>query len=125
MNALIKKDTSQRLAKLQQIIIQSQADACLISTSVNQFYLLDFIFDGYIFIQPEGEPLLFVKRPSGMEGENVIYIRKPEQIPDYLRQRNISLPRKLMMENDVLPFSTALRLQAALEIVLARNNRAH
>ena len=121
MNALIKKETSQRFAKLQQIIIQSQADACLISTSVNQFYLLDFIFDGYIFIQPEGEPLLFVKRPSGMEGENVIYIRKPEQIPDYLRQRNISLPRKLMMENDVLPFSTALRLQAALEMPQLQN----
>ena len=121
MNALIKKETSQRFAKLQQIIIQSQADACLISTSVNQFYLLDFIFDGYIFIQPEGEPLLFVKRPSGMEGENVIYIRKPEQIPDFLRERNIPLPKKLMMENDVLPFSTALRLQAALEMPQLQN----
>ncbi len=121
MNAFIKKETSQRLAKLQQIIIQSQADACLISTSVNQFYLLDFIFDGYIFIQPEGKPLLFVKRPSGMEGENVIYIRKPEQIPDFLRERNIPLPKKLMMENDVLPFSTALRLQAALEMPQLQN----
>lgn len=116
MNALIKKETSQRLAKLQQIIIQSHADACIISTSVNQFYLLDFIFDGYIFIQSEGEPLLFVKRPSGIEGENVIYIRKPEQIPDFLRQRNISLPKKLMLEIDVLSFSTVTRLQTALEM---------
>ncbi len=116
MNALIKKEKNQRLAKLQQIIIQSQADACIISTSVNQFYLLDFIFDGYIFIQPEGDPILFVKRPNNIQGENVIYIRKPEQIPDFLRQLNISLPKRLMLENDVLSFSTVTRLQTALEM---------
>lgn len=60
--------------------------------------------------------MLFVKRPSGIEGENVIYIRKPEQIPDFLRQRNISLPKKLMLEIDVLSFSTVTRLQTALEM---------
>ncbi|MDO5665237.1 MAG: Xaa-Pro peptidase family protein [Bacteroidia bacterium] len=116
MNILIKEEVNQRLAKLQQIIIQSEADACIISTPVNQFYLLNFIFDGYIFVRSEGKPLLFVKRPNGVEGENVIYIRKPEQIPDFLRQRNISLPKKLMLENDVLSFSTVTRLQTALKM---------
>ncbi len=116
MNVQIKKETRQRLAKLQQIIIQSQADACVIATSVNQFYLLNFIFDGYVFVRPEAAPILFVKRPNGIEGENVVYIRKPEQIPDFLRERNIALPNKLMLENDVLSFSTVSRLQVAFEM---------
>ncbi|MDO5523735.1 MAG: Xaa-Pro peptidase family protein, partial [Bacteroidia bacterium] len=116
MNTLIKKEISQRLANLQSIIAEAKADACLISTSVNQFYLLGFIFDGYIFIRPEGDPILFVKRPHGIQGNNVVYIRKPEQIPDFLRNLNIPLPKKLMLENDVLPFSTVTRLQAALEM---------
>ncbi|HHV84344.1 MAG TPA: aminopeptidase P family protein [Petrimonas sp.] len=110
----VKEETSQRVAGLQQIIIESQADACIISTAVNQFYLLGFIFDGYLFIQPEGDPVLFVKRPNAIEGDNVIYIRKPEQIPDLLHQRKIALPKKLMMENDILSFSTVSRLQTAL-----------
>lgn len=116
MNVQIKKETRQRLAKLQQIIIQSQADACVIATSVNQFYLLNFIFDGYVFVRPEAAPILFVKRPNGIEGENVVYIRKPEQIPDFLRERNIALPNKLMLENDVLSFSTVSRLHVAFEM---------
>lgn len=116
MDVQIKKETSQRLANLQQVIIESQADACLISTSVNQFYLLNFIFDGYIYIQPNGDPILFVRRPNGIANENVIYIRKPEQIPDFLRERNIPIPAKVMLENDILPFTTVLRLQAALEM---------
>ena len=110
----IKEETSQRVARLQQIIIKSQADACIISTSVNQFYLLGFIFDGYLFIQPESDPVLFIKRPNGIEGGNVAYIRKPEQIPGLLQQRKMALPKRLMMENDILSFSTVSRLQAAL-----------
>lgn len=110
----VKEETSQRVARLQQIIIKSQANACIISTPVNQFYLLGFIFDGYLFIQPEGDPVLFVKRPNGIEGGNVAYIRKPEQISGLLHQRKIALPKKLMMENDILSFSTVSRLQAAL-----------
>ncbi len=109
-------DLGVRLQSVQQSIINFQADACIIATSVNQFYLCDFIFDGYIYIQPEGEPILFLKRPNGIEGENVIYIRKPEQMPDFLRQRNIKLPKRLLVENDVLPFSTVSRLQAATEM---------
>lgn len=114
MNDLLIKETGARVKKLQYALLEAQADACIVATSVNQYYFLDFIFDGYIYIQPEGDPLLFVKRPNDIEGENVIYIRKPEEIPGFLRRRNIALPHKLLIESDVLPFSTALRLQAAM-----------
>jgi len=102
-----------RLKATQHAIIQQQADACIITTAVNQFYLFGFIFDGYAYILPDGEPLLFVKRPEKIE--NGITIRKPEQIPDFLRERGLPLPKKVLVEADKITLNNALRLQSALE----------
>jgi len=59
-----KEELIARLRKVQQVIVDQQADACIITTSVNQFYLNDFIFNGYFYILPESDPLLFIKRPD-------------------------------------------------------------
>ena len=87
-----KEELTTRLQKVQQVIIEQQADACIITSSVNQFYLNDFIFDGYLYILPESDPFLFIKRPIGIKGHRVAYIRKPEQIPDMLNHYNLPLP---------------------------------
>ncbi|MDR0331975.1 MAG: Xaa-Pro peptidase family protein [Dysgonamonadaceae bacterium] len=102
-----------RIKNVQNAIIQSQADACIITTAVNQFYLFGFIFDGYAYILPNDEPILFVKRPENIE--NAIYIRKPEQIPDFLCNNGLSLPKKVLIEADRITLNNALRLQNALE----------
>ncbi len=111
-----KEELTDRLRKVQQIIIELQADACIITTSVNQFYLNDFIFDGYLYILPESDPLLFIKRPQGIEDQHVEYFRKPEQLPEMLSKYNLSLPRRLLLETDALSYSTAVRLQTALNM---------
>ncbi len=116
MNELPEQETNTRLRKLQQSLRKLQADACVITTSVNQYWLCGTIFDGYILVFPEGDPLLFVKRPSPPEGEKFIRIRKPEQIPDLLRGAGFPLPKRVLLESDVLSHSAALRLQAALEM---------
>lgn len=114
MNQLPTTETSLRLQKLQQTIIDMQAEACIITTAVNQYWMSGFIFDGYILVFAEGDPLLFVKRPSMLTGKNIMGIRKPEQIPEKLREAGFSIPGRVMIESDVIPFGTALRLQAAL-----------
>lgn len=111
-----KEELNDRLRKVQHIIAELQADACIITTSVNQFYLNDFIFDGYLYILPESDPLLFIKRPLGIEGQRVEYIRKPEQLPDILGKHNLSLPRRLLLETDALSYTAAIRLQTALNM---------
>ncbi len=103
-----------RIKRVQQIINDKQADACIVVTGVNHYYLTGRIVDGYLYIPGEGKPLLFVKRPLGIEGDGVAYIRKPEQIPDLLRRDNRPLPKRLLLESEVVSFATALRLQAAL-----------
>lgn len=111
----MKQEFNNRIKSVQKAIIKLQADACIITSPVNLFYLCGYIVDGYLFIQPDGEPILFVKRPDGIEEDNVIYIRKPELIPDFLCERNIQLPKKLLLENDVLSYSTAVRLFNAMK----------
>ena len=63
----MKQEFNNRIKNVQEAIIKQQADACIISSSVNLFYLCGYIVDGYLFIQPEGNPILFVKRPGNRE----------------------------------------------------------
>ena len=116
MNNQLKVETEVRLRKLQQKITDANADACIITSSVNQFWLCGFIFDGYLLLFPEGDPVLFVKRPAGITDERVQQIRKPEQIPDMLREADLSLPKRVLIESDLLSYSSVMRLQAALEM---------
>lgn len=114
MNDLLNKEHHARIEALQQSIIKAGADACIITSSVNIYYLFGQVFDGYLYILPDGEAIKFVRRPSDIEGESVIYIHKPELIPEYLEKRGIALPKRLMIESDVLSLSVASRLGVAL-----------
>ncbi len=121
MNKLPLHEADSRLKKIQQTITEMQADACIITSSVNQYWLCGFIFDGFLFLFPEGDPILFVKRPSNITDERVRLIRKPEQIPDMLREVGISLPKRILIEADQLTFNAATRLQAALDMAEIKN----
>lgn len=114
MNHLLKKETASRVRRLQQAITDAPADACVITSAVNQYWLCGHIFDGYLMVFPDGEPILFVRRPSDIPDERARMIRKPEQIPDRLQEAGLPLPARLMTESEVLPYSSLLRLQAAL-----------
>ena len=82
----------------------------LVITNVNLYYVSGRVFAGMAYIPTEREPLFFVRRPVGLKGENVLYIRKPEEMSDRRRERGISLPRKLLLETDSIPMSEYLSL---------------
>ncbi|MDD3555823.1 MAG: aminopeptidase P family N-terminal domain-containing protein, partial [Proteiniphilum sp.] len=111
-----KNERTLRQKRVQHSITTLQADACVITSPVNQFWLCGFVFDGYLLLYPEGEALLFVRRPAGIADERVIEIRKPELIPSLLRNAGLPLPHRLLLEADQLSFSSATRLQAAMEM---------
>ena len=144
MNKFPWHEAASRLQKVQLALAKRQADACLITSAVNQYYLAGVIFDGYLYILPEGDPLFFVKRPvnfldeqangenqnkwaeqakPGRQGKPVNEerpprwgkpIRKPEQIPDLLRKLALPQPKRVLIEADQMSFSAASRLQVAL-----------
>jgi Xaa-Pro dipeptidase len=107
----MSKELILRLEKIREQLILYKVNACLLSTSVNILYANGSIFNGYYYIPVEGKPLLFVKRPIGLTGENIHYIRKPEQIPDILKEYGINNIEKMMLEGDEMGYSEWVRLQ--------------
>lgn len=112
------KIRQQRLQKEMQVM---GADACLLSTGVNVFYMTGCIYNGYFYLPAEGDPIHFVKRPADIILENVIPIRKPEQIREELQARGKELPKQILLETDVLSFSECSRLFGVFGVAKAFN----
>jgi len=105
-------DLQFRWVRLQNAMAQVGADGCLLSIDVNLYYVSGRVYSGYFYLPAEGKPWFFVKRPNGLAGEQVKYIRKPEQMPEIFAANNIPLPRKLLLEADELTYNEYIRLQA-------------
>jgi len=105
-------ELSHRWKAIQKEMTRKSTDGCLLADNVNLFYVADRVYSGYFYLPQEGNPLFFVKRPIGLEGENVFYIRKPEQIAEILLQQDIALPQALMLELDEMPYNDIVRLQS-------------
>lgn len=117
----LSKDLIIRRQRLQKDMQEKSIEACILSTAVNVFYMTGRVYNGYFYLPAEGEPVHFVKRPEGIGFDNTIYIRKPEQIAEELKARDIILPKSLLLETDVLSYGECLRLMNTLSISGAVN----
>lgn len=117
----LTQDLRIRIAKLQKAMQTGGHEACIVATSVNIFYLAGEIYNGYCYIPAEGKPLHFLKRTAGFDFENIIPIRKPEQISEELQKLNIPLPKNVLLEVDLLPYSECSRLMSVFSIEKAAN----
>ncbi len=86
----------------------------LLTDNAMLYYLTGRVFSGWALIpvDPAMPPLWFIRRPVEMAGENVIEIRKPEEIPSRIVDLGLPLPDAVGYEYDALPYSTVTRLQA-------------
>lgn len=98
-----------RITRLREFMSQSELDALLITDNANKFYVTGRVFAGMIYLPAEGEPLIFVRRPVELDGDGVIYIRKPEQIIESINPLN--MPQRLGLELDVTDYSTVERIK--------------
>lgn len=106
----LKNDFQLKWSRIQETLRQNNYDACLLSIDVNLYYVSGQIFNGYFYIQQEGAPYFFIKRPSGLDGENIHYIRKPEQLPELFAELELKIPKSIYLEADELPYSEYMRL---------------
>ncbi|MDH8701373.1 Xaa-Pro aminopeptidase [Dysgonomonadaceae bacterium PH5-43] len=105
------KDLQLRWSKVQTIMKETSIDACLVSTNINIYYLTGKIFAGYVYLPSDGEPIEFVQRPVNLEGERIIYIRKPEDIPDLIKKEGYKIPTSILLEADQITHNEYLRLE--------------
>lgn len=113
----ITTETRLRLQKIRKQMVKAGAEALLLADNSNIYYLSGRVFRGYIFVPAKGDPLFFVIRPTNLKGEQVIPIRKPEQIAEHVQTLGIEVPQAFGLELDDLPYSDILRLQKALGLI--------
>ncbi|MGL5979275.1 MAG: M24 family metallopeptidase [Phocaeicola sp.] len=103
-----------RWAKVRTAMAAAQIEACLLATNVNLIYLSGRVINGYAYITLTEDPIFFIKRPVGLEGEQITYIRKPEEIVSRLADRGVKIAQRVALEVDQLTYSEVNRLQAAM-----------
>jgi len=108
----LDKDLETRRKKIQAKMLEIGADACIIASNVNIYYLTGTVFAGYVYLPASGEPVFFVRRPVGLSGDKIVYIRKPEDIPALLSAKGIALPEYILLETDQLTYNEIVRMQA-------------
>ncbi len=105
-----------RIAKVREAMTAAGIEAAVVQTNANLYYLTGRVFCGYIYISADTavDPVFFVKRPVVLHGDNVVRIHKPENIASELARAGIHIPGAIGLELSLVPYSMALRMQAAL-----------
>ncbi len=88
-------------------------DAAIIATPVNIFYLENRVINGYVYINADGQKLVFVRRPLGIAQADYHYIRKVEQIPDILQELGLPVPKSLALETNEFSYNECERIAKA------------
>ena len=109
---MLQSELKLRRDKIRALMAQQGIDAALIACNVNLIYTYGSVVSGYLYLPLHEPARLFVKRPNNLAGEFVMPIRKPEQLPDLLKECGLPLPARLMLEGDELPFREYNRLAA-------------
>lgn len=117
----LKDELSARTGKIASKLREKGIDAILVSDNANLYYTSGRVFSGYTYITADGETTYFVKRPVGLKGDNVKYIRKPEQILETLGDKK---PASVALELDVTAYSDILRLSKAFGDARVENGSA-
>jgi len=106
----MRADLALRCGRVRDGLRMQGAQAALLATPVNLLYLSGRVFAGQIYVPVEGETWFFVRRPSGLTGERVAQIRKPEDIPGLLAAAGVQMPERVLLEDDELSFAERTRL---------------
>lgn len=117
----LSNDLHIRRQRLQKAMQNINVEACILTTAVNIFYMTGKIYSGYLYLPAEGNPIHFIKRPEDISLENIIPIRKPEQITEKLQDINIPLPKSILLETDVVSFGECARLLNVFNLKEATN----
>ena len=84
LQLLPSQELDLRLGKVTEVMRSQGIDALLVNDNVNLFYLTGRVFCGYVLIVSDGSVAYFVRRPVHLSGDDIHYIRKPEEMSDII-----------------------------------------
>lgn len=109
---MLQPELKLRRDKIRTLMAQRGIDAAIITCNVNLIYTYGRVISGYLYLPLQAPARVFVKRPNDLKGEYVYPIRKPEQLPDLLKECGLPMPARLMLEGDELSYNEYARLAA-------------
>ena len=112
LSFMLQSELKLRRDKIRALMAGQKIDAALVTCNVNLIYTYGCVVSGYLYLPLDGPAHVFIKRPNNVSGEHVHPIRKPEQLPDLLKEHGLAIPARLMLEGDELPFGEYTRLAA-------------
>lgn len=69
-----------RIAKITAEMKADGADAILIADNANKYYITGRVFAGWLTVSSSGTVHAWVRRPITLHGDNISFVRKPEEI---------------------------------------------
>lgn len=109
---LPREEASLRIGRLHKAMDEAGIDGLLVADNADIFYLSGRVYAGLVYIPAGMAPLWFVRRPVELEGDGVVYIRKPEDMVSHIVDAGLAMPRRLGLELDILSFNQAERLRS-------------
>ncbi|MFR9651820.1 MAG: Xaa-Pro peptidase family protein [Rikenellaceae bacterium] len=105
------QELSLRWDKTKAMMESCGVESMIVSDNTSICYLAGRIFAGVVYITLDREPIFFIRRPVGLSGDRVVYIRKVEQIPEMLVERGYPMPTMIALEGDTATYNDYLRMQ--------------
>ena len=109
-NLLPTIDLDEKISRLRQQMVKHEITSLFIADNANKYYLTGRVFSGYIFIN-RSICKWFVRRPAHFSGENVVSIRKVENIADHLNLDEVGI---VGMELSQISYADIERFRKAL-----------
>lgn len=74
------EESTLRASKVASKMKEAGVEAILVNDNANLFYLTGRVFCGYVLVAADASMRYFVRRPVRLQGEDITYIRKPEDL---------------------------------------------
>lgn len=103
---LSKEEAALRASKVLHEMEEAKVSEMILVDNANKYYLTGRVFAGWLKLNDNGDIHAYVRRPVHLAGDNVTFVRKPEDIP--LAGNNVAL------ELSTLPAAEYLRFKAML-----------
>lgn len=97
-----------RLHKVQESMA-GLCDGIIVTDNADIYYLTGRVFAGWAYIPSVGAPRWFVRRPVHLHGDDVVMVRKPEEIASHLAPEE--RPKIVGLELDIISYTQAERLK--------------
>lgn len=120
---LNKEESGLRIDKVVAEMATVGADQLLISDNANKYYLTGRVFAGWLTLSANGEMRAFVRRPVNLEGDEVTFVRKVEDVA--LTGSAIGLETATLSAAEYLRINAMLNNQSVVDAsIVMRRARA-